>query len=57
MCGTVLCGFGVVSLCRVWESLMWVCGSECVLCGGEFGAGLRVNFLLCVGVFEAGLGE
>jgi len=71
--GTVLCGFGGVSLCRVWESLMWVCGSECLLCVGQFGVGLwgmslccvwdslvwvwGSKFVLCVGQFGAGLGE
>jgi len=57
----------------VWERLVWVWGSEFVLCVGEFGAGLgelvfcRVwerfvwvwgsEFVLCVGEFGAGLGE
>jgi len=52
VCGTVCCGivgselelfvveFGVcllgVIVCCVWESLLWVCGSECVLCVGQF---------------------
>ena len=55
MCGTVWCGFvgvsvccvgqfgvglWVVSVCCVWDSLVWVCGSECVLCVGQFGVGL-----------------
>jgi len=29
-----------VSLCCVWDSLELVCGSECVLCVGQFGLGL-----------------
>ena len=40
VCGTVWCGFGGVSVCCVWESLVWVCGSECVLCVGQYGVGL-----------------
>ena len=40
MCGTVLCGFGGVSLCCVWESFVWVWGSEFVLCVGQFCVGL-----------------
>jgi len=55
VCGTVWCGFvgvsvccvgqfgvglWVVSVCCVWDSLVWVCGSECVLCVGQFGVGL-----------------
>ena len=39
-CGTVWCGFGGVSVCCVWDSLVWVWGSECVLCVGQFGVGL-----------------
>ena len=31
MCGTVWCGFVGVSVCCVWGTLVWVCGSECVL--------------------------
>ena len=37
VCGTVLCGFVGVN---VWDSLEWVCGSECLLCVGEFVVGL-----------------
>ena len=40
VCGTVCCGFGVVGVCRVWDSFVWVWGSEFVLCVGEFGLGL-----------------
>ena len=40
MCGTVWFGFGGVSLCCVWDCLLWVCGSEFVLCVGKFGVGL-----------------
>ena len=42
----VLCvgHFGVglwgVSVCYVWDSLVWVCGSESVPCVGQFGVGL-----------------
>jgi len=31
VCGTVLCGFGEVSLCCVWDCLVWNWGSDCVL--------------------------
>ena len=48
MCGTVLCGFGGVSVCCVWGSLGRVCGCEFVLCVGEFGAGFMVLCLCCV---------
>jgi len=27
-------------VCCVWDSLVWVCGSKCVLCVGQFGVGL-----------------
>ena len=55
MCGRVWCGFDVVSVCYVWKCLVWVlgvsvccvwdsmewfCGSEFVLCVGEFGVDL-----------------
>jgi hypothetical protein len=30
--GTFWCWFGGVSVCCVWDSLDWVCRSECVLC-------------------------
>ena len=73
MCGTVWCGFVGVSLCCVWDSLEWVCGSESVLCVEQFGVdswGVSVccawdslewvcgsECLLCVGQFCVGLGE
>ena len=40
VCGTVCCGFGGVSVCYVWGSLVWVWGSESVLCVGQIGVGL-----------------
>ena len=40
MCGTVCCGFGEVSLCCVWDSLVWIWGSECVFFVGQIGVGL-----------------
>jgi len=71
VCGREWCGFGGVSLCYVWDSLVCVWGSECVLCVGEIGAGFggvrlccvweslgRVwgsDFVLCVGQFVVGL--
>ena len=33
--------FGGFGLCCVCESLVWVLGSEFVLCVGEYGAGLE----------------
>jgi len=36
VCVTVWCGFMRVGLCCVWESLVWVWGSEFVLCVGQF---------------------
>ena len=38
--GTVCSGFVGVSVCCVWNSFVWVCGSECVLCVGQFVVGL-----------------
>ena len=80
--------FGGLSFCCVWESLvrvwrnvfvlcvgqiLWDCGSECVLCVGQFGACLEIvsvfcvwdslervwwiDFELCVGEIGAGLGQ
>jgi len=40
VCGKVWCVFVGVSVCCVWDSLVRVCGSECVLCVGQFGVGL-----------------
>jgi len=40
VCETVWCGFEGVSLCCVWDSLVWVWGSECVLCVGQICVGL-----------------
>ena len=40
MCGIDLCGFVEVILCCVLERLLWVCGIEFVLCVGEFEVGL-----------------
>ena len=39
MCGKVWRGFVGVSVCCVWDSLLLVCGSECVLFVGQFGVG------------------
>ena len=57
----------------MWDSLVWVWRSECVLCVGEIGAGfggVRLccvweslglvwgsDFVLCVGQFVVGLGD
>ena len=40
VCGTVCCEYGGVSVCCVWDSLVGVWGSECVLCVGEFGVSM-----------------
>ena len=57
MCGTVWCGFVGVSLCCVWDSLVWVCGSEIVLCVGQFAVGFGSERVLFVGQFGLGLAE
>jgi len=57
VCGRVWCGFVGVSVCSVWDSLVCVCGSECVLCVGQFGVGFGSEFVLFVGLFVVGLGE
>ena len=57
VCGTVWCGCLGVSVCCVWDSLVWVCGSECVLCVGQFGVCLGGECVLCMGHFGMGLGE
>ena len=46
-----------MSVCCVWERLGRVRGSECVLCVGEFGAGLGNESVMCVEEIGAGLGE
>jgi len=40
VCEKIWCWFGVESLCCVWDISVWVWGSECVLCVGEFDVGL-----------------
>jgi len=70
--GTVLCGFGGVSLCCVWEKFVLVSGSEYVLCVRLFVPGLgefvlcvceslvwvlESEFVLCVGEYGVGLEE
>ena len=72
MCGTVLCGYGGVSLCCVWDSLGYLCVSEFSLCVREFGVGLEMSVccvwerlvrvrgsdcVLSVGKLGAGLGN
>ena len=37
--GKFWCEFLGVSVCFVWDSLIWVCGCECVFCVGHFGEG------------------
>jgi len=70
--GTVLFGFGGERFCCVWDSLVWVWGSEYVQCGTVWGESGGVSlccvweslvfvwgseFVLCVGKFSVGLGE
>jgi len=44
-------------VCCVWNSLVWVCGSECVLCVGQFGVGLwRIFFAVCGTVWRGFVG-
>jgi len=40
VCGKVSCRFVGVRLSCVWDSLVRVCGSEGVLCVGQFVVGL-----------------
>ena len=56
MCGRVWFGFGGVSVCCVWDSLVWVCGSECVLCVGQFGVGLWERECALCGTVWCGFG-
>ena len=35
--GKLVCGYGGVSVCYVWDSMVWVCGSDFVLSVGHFG--------------------
>jgi hypothetical protein len=47
VCGTVWNGFCVVCVCCVWDSLEWVCKSECVQCG-TFWSDFCVASVCCV---------
>jgi len=40
VCWRDWCEYGGESVCCVWESLVWVWGSECVLCVGEIGVSM-----------------
>jgi len=40
VCGRDWGGFGGVTFCCVWDSLVRCCGSKFVLCVGQFGVGL-----------------
>ena len=53
-CGKFCCGFGGLSLCCVWDRVICVRGSECVLCVGQFIAGLGSECVLLVGMFGVG---
>ena len=58
VCGRVWCGFGEVSLCFVWENLVWVPGAVKLCCLWEcLGRVLVSEFVLCVGQFGVGLGD
>ena len=48
MCRPVWYGFVGVSVCCVWDSLVWVWGSACVLCAGQFGVGFWGVSVCCV---------
>ena len=52
MCGIDLWGFVKVILCCVWVCLLWVCWIEFVLCVGEFEVGLgELVFAVCFSVW------
>jgi len=40
----------------VWDSMVWVWGSECVLCVGQFGAGLGEWVRVVCGIVWCGFG-
>jgi len=44
--------FGGVNLCCVWESLVWVWGSDCMFVWERLGRVWVSEFVLCVGQFE-----
>ena len=44
-------------MCCLWESLVCVCGFECVLCVGEFVVVCRIELVLCLEIFVQCLGE
>ena len=69
MCGSVWCGivgvsvclcrtvwyvFVGVSVCCVWDNLVWVCGSEFVLCVAQFGVGLWERVCVVCGTVWCG---
>jgi len=49
-------GFVGVNLFCVWDNLVWFCGSECVLCVGQFEACLEIVILCCLWENFSGLG-
>ena len=55
--GEYVVGLWRMSFCCVRESLMWVWGSEFVLCVEEFDRGLEIECVLCVGHIVVGLGK
>ena len=73
MCGKVWCGYGSVSVCCLWDSWVWVCERECMLCVGLIVVGLwervcaelgricygfvRSECVLCVGQIGVGMGS
>jgi len=46
-----------VSLCWLWDRMVWVCGIECVLCVGQFEAGLGELVCAVFGSVWSGFGE
>ena len=55
-CGRVWCGYRGVSVCCIWDSLVWVWWSEFVLCVGQFGLGMRERVCAVFGRVWCGYG-
>ena len=49
--GEFVVGLWGVSVCCVWESSVWVCGSVCDVCGRVCCGFVGIECLLCVGEF------
>ena len=46
-----------MSLCWVWDRMLWVWGIECLLCVGQFRAGLGELVCAVCGSIWSGFGE